>query len=197
MDITLTIPDAKKDLILDTICTRFNYTDNITQNVLDPSGNLTYDPSTGQPVTEVVPNISKGAFSKNNPFFEHARWKAWVAYREGVAVGRISAQIDEFYLERHDAHTGFFGLLEAPDDPAVFAALFGMAESWLAVCSLLGLLLVSIPLVASSGSRGSAARVALTCDCSSSCFSKSANSLEADSAPTDITDIKSRAISAT
>lgn len=73
----------------------------------------------------------KGAFSKNNPFFEHARWKAWVAYRQGVAVGRISAQIDEFYLERHDAHTGFFGLLEAPDDPAVFAALFGMAESWL------------------------------------------------------------------
>lgn len=65
MDITLTIPDDKKDMILDTICTRFNYTANITQNVLDPSGNLTYDPSTGQPVTEVVPNISKGAFSKN------------------------------------------------------------------------------------------------------------------------------------
>lgn len=45
MDITLTIPDDKKDMILDTICTRFNYTANITQNVLDPSGNLTYDPS--------------------------------------------------------------------------------------------------------------------------------------------------------
>jgi len=52
----------------------------------------------------------KGVFSKNNPFFQHARWKAWVAYVQGEPVGRISAQIDELYLERHDDHTGFFGL---------------------------------------------------------------------------------------
>jgi RimJ/RimL family protein N-acetyltransferase len=71
------------------------------------------------------------AFSKKNPFFRHARWKAWVAYRQGVPVGRISAQIDELYLQRHDAHTGFFGLVEAPDDPDVFAALFDTAEAWL------------------------------------------------------------------
>ena len=71
------------------------------------------------------------AFSKKNPFFRHARWKAWVAYRQGVPVGRISAQIDDLYLERHDAHTGFFGLVEAPDEPDVFAALFDTAEVWL------------------------------------------------------------------
>ncbi len=71
------------------------------------------------------------AFSKKNPFFRHARWKAWVAYRQGVPVGRISAQIDDLYLERHDAHTGFFGLVEAPDEPDVFAALFDAAEAWL------------------------------------------------------------------
>ena len=71
------------------------------------------------------------AFSKKNPFFRHARWKAWVAYRQGVPVGRISAQIDDLYLERHDAHTGFFGLVEAPDEPDVFAALFDTAEDWL------------------------------------------------------------------
>jgi RimJ/RimL family protein N-acetyltransferase len=73
----------------------------------------------------------KGAFAKNNPFFRHARWKAWVAYRQGQPVGRISAQIDDLYLERHDAHSGFFGLVEAPDEPDVFAALFDTAEAWL------------------------------------------------------------------
>ena len=67
----------------------------------------------------------KSALSSKNPFFLHARWKAWIAYLDGRAVGRISAQIDELYLQRHDAHTGFFGLLEASENPAVFAALFG------------------------------------------------------------------------
>ena len=73
----------------------------------------------------------KVAFSEKNPFFEHARWQAWLAYRDGVPVGRISAQIDSLYLEHHDAQTGFFGLIEAPDDAEVFAALFGTAETWL------------------------------------------------------------------
>ena len=73
----------------------------------------------------------KGAFSKKHPYFKHARWKAWVAYRQGLPVGRISAQIDELYLELHDAHTGFFGLVEASDDPEIFGALFSTAEAWL------------------------------------------------------------------
>ena len=73
----------------------------------------------------------KQAFSEKNPFFEHARWQAWLAYLDGVPVGRISAQIDSMYLERHDEHTGFFGLIEAIDDAAVFEALFAAAEQWL------------------------------------------------------------------
>jgi len=73
----------------------------------------------------------KEAFSEKNPFFEHARWRAWIACRDGVPVGRISAQIDSLYLQRHDANTGFFGLIEAPDDAEVFATLFGTAEAWL------------------------------------------------------------------
>ena len=71
------------------------------------------------------------AFSEKNPFFEHARWQAWLAYLDGAPVGRISAQIDSLYLERHDEHTGFFGLFEAIDDVAVFEALFAAAEQWL------------------------------------------------------------------
>ena len=36
----------------------------------------------------------------SNPYFQHARWQAWIAWRGGQAVGRISAQIDALHLER-------------------------------------------------------------------------------------------------
>jgi hypothetical protein len=71
------------------------------------------------------------AFSSKNPFFKHARWRAWTAWAGGRAVGRISAQIDDLYLDIHDSRTGFFGLVEAIDDPEVFRALFRQAEGWL------------------------------------------------------------------
>ncbi len=71
------------------------------------------------------------AFSPKHPFFKHAIWRAWIAYRDGKPVGRISAQIDELHLEQSDSKTGFFGLVEAPDDDEVFNALFETAENWL------------------------------------------------------------------
>jgi hypothetical protein len=70
-------------------------------------------------------------YSKKNPFFQHATWCAWVAYRNRRAVGRITAQIDQLYLERHRDSTGHFGSLEAEDDPEVFAVLFEAAQHWL------------------------------------------------------------------
>ncbi len=70
-------------------------------------------------------------FSPKNPYFEHARWQCWLAYRGAVPVGRISAQIDELHLSRYKTQTGFFGLLEAEDSGEVFHALFQTAESWL------------------------------------------------------------------
>ncbi len=71
------------------------------------------------------------AFSSKHPYFKHAKWMAWIAYRDGVPVGRISAQIDELHQQRYNNKTGFFGLIEAPDDDAVFSALFATAENWL------------------------------------------------------------------
>ena len=71
------------------------------------------------------------ALAPKNPFFRHAEWQAWVAYRAGLPVGRISAQIDRLYLEIHDPTAGFFGLIEAVDDAEVFEALFSAAENWL------------------------------------------------------------------
>jgi hypothetical protein len=68
---------------------------------------------------------------KKNPYFQHAETQLFLAEVEGRPVGRISAQIDRLHLERYNDATGQFGFLEAPDDPAVFAALFAAAEGWL------------------------------------------------------------------
>lgn len=73
----------------------------------------------------------KEAFSPKHPYFKHARWRAWIAYRNGQPVGRISAQIDDLHLQQYDTKTGFFGLIEAIDDDEVFTALFQTAENWL------------------------------------------------------------------
>ncbi|NGY03641.1 GNAT family N-acetyltransferase [Solimonas terrae] len=72
------------------------------------------------------------AFSaKKNPFFAHADVQFWIAQRDGVDVGRISAQIDHLSPMLRDEGAGHFGLIEAEDDPAIFAALFETAEAWL------------------------------------------------------------------
>ncbi|CAE6500298.1 MAG TPA: N-acetyltransferase [Nitrosomonas nitrosa] len=71
-------------------------------------------------------------YSKFNPFFAHAKWQAWIAYKNGRAVGRISAQIDALHRQRYGADTGHFGSLECIQDVTVFAELIQTAEQWLA-----------------------------------------------------------------
>jgi GNAT superfamily N-acetyltransferase len=68
---------------------------------------------------------------KHNPYFQHARWQAFVATRGDTPVGRISAQVDTLHLERYGDATGFFGMLDAEDQPETFAALIKTAEQWL------------------------------------------------------------------
>ena len=67
----------------------------------------------------------------HNAFFQHAKAAFWLAYRDGVPVGRITAQIDALHLARYNDATGHFGFIEGIDDPLVFEALLGAAESWL------------------------------------------------------------------
>lgn len=69
--------------------------------------------------------------AKSNPYFHHAKAWLWIAYKDGEPVGRISAQIDRLYEERHDSKTGHWGLLEAIDSPDVFRALFNSVEKQL------------------------------------------------------------------
>jgi hypothetical protein len=73
----------------------------------------------------------KWHLSPKNPYFEHAEFQAWIAYRGERMVGRISAQVDQLHLERYQDSTGFFGLLEAEDNAETFQALFCAAEGWL------------------------------------------------------------------
>ncbi len=73
----------------------------------------------------------RGLLNPQNPYFKHARFQAWLAYRDSRVVGRVSAQIDELHLQRYRDAAGFFGMLEAEDDANIFQALLQTAEDWL------------------------------------------------------------------
>ena len=66
------------------------------------------DPCWVQPLTFE----RREAFSAKHPFFRHARWQPFVAYRDGRPVGRISAQIDELYQQQHDPRGVFLAALK-------------------------------------------------------------------------------------
>nr|WP_221246886.1 dATP pyrophosphohydrolase [Acidocella aromatica] len=71
------------------------------------------------------------ALTPKNPFFGHAEVQFWLAERNGRDVGRISAQIDKQALALRPDGTGFFGMIAAEDDPAIFKALLDTAAGWL------------------------------------------------------------------
>ena len=68
---------------------------------------------------------------KINPFFQHADWQFWLARRDGRDVGRISAQIDHLATSEGEAPTGYFGMISAEDDPAIFETLLRPFEALL------------------------------------------------------------------
>ncbi|MGE3294891.1 MAG: N-acetyltransferase, partial [Geminicoccaceae bacterium] len=86
------------------------------------------DPLWVQPLTvERLDHLNQG----KNPFLRAIEIRYWLALRGDRPVGRISAQVNQRHLDRHGDATGHFGFLEAFDDPELFAALTGTAESWL------------------------------------------------------------------
>ncbi len=66
-----------------------------------------------------------------NPYFHHGTAQYWLAWRGEQPVGRISAQVDQLYRERHRSDAGHFGFLDAEDDAEAFRALVSTAEQWL------------------------------------------------------------------
>jgi hypothetical protein len=69
--------------------------------------------------------------SDKNPYFKHAEFQTWIAYRGKQPVGRISAQVDRLHLNQYNDQTGFFGCLEAEDKQETFQGLFSVCEEWL------------------------------------------------------------------
>ena len=67
----------------------------------------------------------------SSPVFEHLRWQPFLAGRGNRPVGRISAQVDTLVQVHRGENNGYFGMIEAEDDSAVFSALFATAEQWL------------------------------------------------------------------
>ncbi len=68
---------------------------------------------------------------KTNPWFEHGRVKMWLVERDGVVVGRISAQVDQLVRDHISPTLGHFGMFECIDDAAVSDLLMTTAEDWL------------------------------------------------------------------
>lgn len=66
-----------------------------------------------------------------NPFFKHGRLQAFLAYRDGKAVGRITAHVDDNYNQFQGERMGWFGFFECQNDPEAAQALFQSAEAYL------------------------------------------------------------------
>ncbi|MCB1404703.1 MAG: hypothetical protein KDK01_00180 [Rhodobacteraceae bacterium] len=69
---------------------------------------------------------------RKGAFFRHGTVQYWLAWRDGVPVGRISAQMSPDRPVGVPEDTGMFGCLDTIDDPEVVAALIAAAEAWLA-----------------------------------------------------------------
>ncbi len=68
---------------------------------------------------------------KHSPFFTFADVALFVALRNGIPVGRISAQINHRYDAQYGPGTGHFGFFESIDDQAVTDRLVTTASQWL------------------------------------------------------------------
>lgn len=65
-----------------------------------------------------------------NAYFKHADVQCFMAFRNGEAVGTISAQIDRRALEEEPG-VGFFGFFEFVDDECIARCLLEAALDWL------------------------------------------------------------------
>jgi GNAT superfamily N-acetyltransferase len=82
-------------------------------------------------VAPLLMDVKKRLDRKKNPFFKHAEAQYFLAWRDGRAVGRISAHVDRNFNEFQDNRWGLFGWFECEDDPEAAGALLNAAEGWL------------------------------------------------------------------
>ncbi len=79
--------------------------------------------------------------SRRHPFHAHARTQCFLARRDGRAVGRIAAILDDESNRSRAEPEGFFGFFESIDEQPVADALLAAARQWVRErggCSLAG-----------------------------------------------------------
>jgi GNAT superfamily N-acetyltransferase len=82
-------------------------------------------------VPPLLMDLRKRLDRKRNPFFAHAEAEYFLAWRDGRAVGRISAQVDRNFNEFQSNDWGLFGFFECEEDPEAAGALLDAAADWL------------------------------------------------------------------
>jgi ribosomal protein S18 acetylase RimI-like enzyme len=65
-----------------------------------------------------------------NPAFEYCEATLWMAYRDGVAVGRVAGIVNRRYIEKWGKKWARFGWLDFIEDREVAAALMKAVEDW-------------------------------------------------------------------
>jgi len=68
---------------------------------------------------------------KKSYFFEIGEARFFLAYRDDMPVGRISAHVNHLYEKKYDGDTGFFGFFESINDAETAGSLFDAASAWL------------------------------------------------------------------
>jgi len=68
---------------------------------------------------------------EKHPFHLHSEMELYLAWRDGVPVGRVAAIHNRRHAEFHQEPVGFFGFFESVDEPEVASALLDTAASWL------------------------------------------------------------------
>ena len=68
---------------------------------------------------------------RKHPFYLHGAAEKFIAYRDGVPLGRILASDDPRFNAEHASNTGCFGMFESADDPEMAQGLIETASKWL------------------------------------------------------------------
>ncbi len=82
-------------------------------------------------VAPLLMDVKKRLDRQRNPFFKHAEAQYFLAWRDGQAVGRVSAHVDRNFNEFQGNDWGLFGWFECEDDTEAAGALLNAAETWL------------------------------------------------------------------
>lgn len=82
-------------------------------------------------IPHLIQDVEKVFDHKKNKFFRHGKLKRWILEKDGKAIGRISAFIDEKKNKKAKEKIGGIGFFECINDKDAAFKLFDTARDWL------------------------------------------------------------------